>query len=87
MPYSPGILDEFEEDAVKRINDFNDPRQEWRRLIAEFVATFFLVLVAAGHELGSRIKGAELAHERAENAEAEVQEAATIRHIYIVYWN
>lgn len=28
--------------------DFADPRQEWRRLIAEFVGTFFLVLVAAG---------------------------------------
>ncbi len=30
------------------IDDFQDPRQEWRRLIAEFVGTFFLVLVAAG---------------------------------------
>lgn len=48
MPYSPGILDQFEEDVTKSINDFNDPRQEWRRLIAEFIATFFLVTVAAG---------------------------------------
>lgn len=48
MPIYPGILDQFEEDAVKRINDFNDPRQEWRRLFAEFLATFFLVTVAAG---------------------------------------
>lgn len=48
MSYSPGIMDEFAEDAAKRINDFNDPRQEWRRLLGEFVATFFLVLVAAG---------------------------------------
>ena len=48
MSYPRGILDEFEEDAVKRINDFNNPRQEWRRLVAEFTATFFLVLVAAG---------------------------------------
>jgi aquaporin Z len=48
MPASPGIFDAFEEDIDRRINDFNDPRQEWRRLLAEFVATFFLVLVAAG---------------------------------------
>jgi aquaporin Z len=48
VPYSPGILDQFEEDAVNRINDFNDTRQEWRRLFAEFFATFFLVTVVAG---------------------------------------
>ncbi len=34
--------------ALKRIADFQDPKQEWRRLISEFVGTFFLVLVAAG---------------------------------------
>ena len=28
--------------------DFNDPRQEWRRLFSEVLGTFFLVLVAAG---------------------------------------
>ena len=28
--------------------DFNDPRQEWRRLFSELLGTFFLVLVAAG---------------------------------------
>ena len=27
---------------------FQDPKQEWRRLVAELVGTFFLVLVAAG---------------------------------------
>jgi aquaporin Z len=48
VPFYPGILDQFEEDAVTRINDFNDSRQEWRRLFAEFLATFFLVTVAAG---------------------------------------
>lgn len=41
-------IDQFEDDVVKRINDFNDPGQEWRRLFAEFIATFFLVTVAAG---------------------------------------
>ena len=36
-------------DAVlQRINDFEDPRQEWRRLSSELFGTFFLVLVAAG---------------------------------------
>src|SRR5262245_40571080 len=28
--------------------DFDDPRQEWRRLVSELLGTFFLVLVAAG---------------------------------------
>jgi aquaporin Z len=42
------IIDEFAESAKERINNFNDPRQEWRRLIAEFVGTFFLVAAAAG---------------------------------------
>ena len=28
--------------------DFQDPKQEWRRLVSEFYGTFFLVLVAAG---------------------------------------
>jgi len=41
-------IDEFAESALERINNFNDPRQEWRRLIAEFVGTFFLVIAAAG---------------------------------------
>jgi aquaporin Z len=30
------------------VEDFADPAQEWRRLVAELVGTFFLVLVAAG---------------------------------------
>ena len=30
------------------LEDFNDPRQEWRRLCSELLGTFFLVLVAAG---------------------------------------
>ncbi|MFI0432518.1 MAG: MIP/aquaporin family protein [Candidatus Nanopelagicales bacterium] len=34
--------------AEQRIRDFEDPRQEWRRLVSELVGTFFLVLVAAG---------------------------------------
>ena len=34
--------------VIDRITDFNDPRQEWRRLFSELLGTFFLVLVAAG---------------------------------------
>jgi aquaporin Z len=30
------------------INDFNDPRQEWRRLFSELLGTFFLVLAVCG---------------------------------------
>jgi len=34
---------------VRKISeDFDDPRQEWRRLFSEVLGTFFLVLVAAG---------------------------------------
>ncbi len=39
---------EFESEAKERIDNFNDPKQEWRRLIAEFVGTYFLVMAAAG---------------------------------------
>ncbi len=41
-------FDELEAEARQRVEDFNDPRQEWRRLTSEVVGTFFLVLVAAG---------------------------------------
>lgn len=34
--------------VVERITDFNNPKQEWRRLFSEFIGTFFLLLVAAG---------------------------------------
>ena len=33
---------------VERITDFNNPRQQWRRLFSEVMGTFLLVLVAAG---------------------------------------
>ena len=35
-------------ELVERLTDFNNPRQEYRRLFSEFLGTFFLVLVAAG---------------------------------------
>ncbi len=42
------LLDERALDLEQAITDFQDPKQEWRRLISEFVGTFLLVLVAAG---------------------------------------
>lgn len=38
----------FPESLQATLTNFADSRQEWRRLIAEFVGTFFLVLAAAG---------------------------------------
>ena len=32
--------------VVERITDFNNPRQQWRRLFSEVMGTFLLVLVA-----------------------------------------
>ena len=43
-----GPIARYEQAVADRINDFNDPHQEWRRLFAELLGTFFLVLVAAG---------------------------------------
>ena len=38
----------LDEDLLRPIEDFKNPRQEWRRLFSELLGTFFLVLVAAG---------------------------------------
>src|SRR3954447_11731007 len=43
-----GLISRYERNAIHRIEDFNDPKQEWRRLFSELLGTFFLVLVAAG---------------------------------------
>jgi aquaporin Z len=43
-----GPIARYEQNVINRINDFNDPRQEWRRLFSEVLGTFFLVLAAAG---------------------------------------
>jgi aquaporin Z len=43
-----GPLARYEQGVVDRINNFNDPHQEWRRLFSELLGTFLLVLVAAG---------------------------------------
>ena len=41
-------LSHLNHELVASLNDFHDPRQEWRRLFSELFGTFFLVLVAAG---------------------------------------
>ena len=47
-----GEFDELAQHAANRLlfvfQNFQDPSQEWRRLVSEFLGTFFLVLVAAG---------------------------------------
>jgi aquaporin Z len=43
-----GSIDRYERDDRDRVQNFKDSRQEWRRLFAELLGTFFLVLAAAG---------------------------------------
>jgi len=43
-----GPVARYEQSVMLRIRDFQDPRQEWRRLFSEVLGTFFLVLAAAG---------------------------------------
>lgn len=43
-----------EQRLVQMVRDFRDPTQEWRRLFAETLGTFFLVLVAAGGPMVDR---------------------------------
>ena len=47
-PSPLGPVARYEQSIIDRITDFNDPRQEWRRLFSELLGTFFLVLAAAG---------------------------------------
>jgi aquaporin Z len=44
-----GVIAEwFQVEVLNPIEDFQNPKQEWRRLFSETFGTFFLVLVAAG---------------------------------------
>jgi aquaporin Z len=45
------MIDRPARDERQRIENFEDPRQEWRRLFSELLGTFFLVLVAAGADM------------------------------------
>jgi aquaporin Z len=42
------VADWFQVEVLDPMTDFQNPRQEWRRLFSEALGTFFLVLVAAG---------------------------------------
>ena len=42
------ITEWFDAEVVYPVEDFQNPKQEWRRLFSEVLGTFFLVLVAAG---------------------------------------
>ena len=43
-----GPIARYEQGIKDRITNFDDPRQEWRRLFSELLGTFMLVIVAAG---------------------------------------
>jgi aquaporin Z len=60
-----GPIARYERAIIKRVVDFSDPHQEWRRLIAEFVGTFFLVLVAAGAGMMGHAFPGTVSHEAA----------------------
>ena len=55
---------------IDRITDFNDPRQEWRRLFSELLGTFFLVLAAAGGGMMSHAFPGVISHTAAVTAPA-----------------
>jgi aquaporin Z len=42
------VAERIEKDVLDPMADFQDPKQEWRRLFSELYGTFFLVIVAAG---------------------------------------
>jgi aquaporin Z len=43
-----GVLSWIDKDITEPMANFQDPKQEWRRLFSELYGTFLLVLVAAG---------------------------------------
>jgi aquaporin Z len=57
-----GPLARYERSVTDRINDFNDPRQEWRRLFSELLGTFLLVLAAAGGGMMGRAFPGVISH-------------------------
>jgi hypothetical protein len=56
-----GPLARYEQNVIDRIADFNDPHQEWRRLVSELLGTFFLVLAAAGGPIAGAVIAAGIA--------------------------
>jgi len=67
-PSPLGPLARYEQNVIDRITDFNDPRQEWRRLFSELLGTFFLVLAAAGGGMMSHAFPGVISHTAAVTA-------------------
>src|ERR1700685_2384225 len=67
-PSPIGPLARYEKNLTDRITDFNDPRQEWRRLFSEVLGTFFLVLAAAGGGMMSHAFPGVISHTAAGTA-------------------
>jgi aquaporin Z len=65
-----GPLARYEKNLIDRVTDFNDPRQEWRRLFSELLGTFFLVLAAAGGGMMSQAFPGVISHTAAVTAPA-----------------
>jgi aquaporin Z len=57
-----GPVARYEQSVMQRMADFNDPRQEWRRLFSEVLGTFFLVLAAAGGGMMGQAFPGEISH-------------------------
>jgi aquaporin Z len=64
-PDPAGPLARYERDVIDRVTNFDDPRQEWRRLFSELLGTFFLVLVAAGGGMMSHAFPGVISHSAA----------------------
>ena len=69
-PSPLGPLARYEKNLIDRVADFNDPRQEWRRLFSELLGTFFLVLAAAGGGMMSHAFPGVISHTAAVTAPA-----------------
>ena len=69
-PSPLGPLARYEQSVIDRVNDFNNPRQEWRRLFSELLGTFFLVLAAAGGGMMSQAFPGVISHTAAVTAPA-----------------
>src|SRR5580700_11370520 len=65
-----GPLARYEKNLIERIANFDDPRQEWRRLFSELLGTFFLVLAAAGGGMMSHAFPGVISHTAAVTAPA-----------------
>src|SRR5262245_18482088 len=65
-----GPIDRYEQSVLARIRDFEDPRQEWRRLFSEVLGTFVLVLAAAGGGMMGQAFPGDISHSAAVTAPA-----------------